>query len=497
MNKIVKILYIILGLLMLLFLIIVLCAFNPKLTGAVADLLYPAKDNVSEAVQESAEADITDSTRTPLPADTFQVKQPETEYIAPDKASIKTPAGVTGKNGYEPVEDNTEQVDDEEGEKLQNQASYGETGDGLDFDPLFYPYYDMLDDNLQKLYRQIYANAMALNDVFTPIQPVSQGQLKNVFMAVIGDHPEIFWLDTAYWAKFMRNGACVQIVLQFNKTANNLEASKAAFNAAANEVLAGARNMGNDYGKELYVHDTLLDRVEYDLYAPLNQNAYSALVNGRTVCAGYARAYQYLMQQLGIPCYYCTGYAGENHAWNIIRLEGDYYNVDTTWDDTNPNTYDYFNKTDRDFANDHFREELSIYLPACNGTLYGNLESNPEEFGNGQDNMQETYNNPDDKLRTLEDIGFTEQEVLTSLEDYYANCYDYIIRKGGSTQFPNVVDENTMIALYDAYERKQYSGGYLERVIEELSADQGEFLIEYEELSGGRYLLDHTISIYF
>mgnify|MGYP006990155591 CR=1 FL=1 len=51
------------------------------------------------------------------------------------------------------------------------------------------------------------------------------------------------------------------------------------------------------------------------------------------------------MTQLGIPCYYCTGFAGENHAWNIIRLDDEYYNVDVTWDDTTPNTYDYFNKT--------------------------------------------------------------------------------------------------------------------------------------------------------
>ena len=73
-----------------------------------------------------------------------------------------------------------------------------------------------------------------------------------------------------------------------------------------------------DYDKEREAHDALIGSVRYDANAPMNQSAYSALVYGRTVCAGYARALQYVLQQLDIPCYYVTGYAGENHAWNIV-----------------------------------------------------------------------------------------------------------------------------------------------------------------------------------
>lgn len=118
------------------------------------------------------------------------------------------------------------------------------------------------------------------------------------------------------------------------------------------------------------MHDALASAVTYDLTADMNQSAYSALVNGKSVCAGYARAYQYLLQQLGIPCYYCTGYSGGDHAWNIVKLDDGYYNVDVTWDDANTLRYDYFNKTDADFASTHVRQNLSVYLPACNGTAY-------------------------------------------------------------------------------------------------------------------------------
>ena len=102
----------------------------------------------------------------------------------------------------------------------------------------------------------------------------------------------------------------------------------------------------------------------------MNQSAYSALVEGKSVCAGYARAYQYLMQRLGIPCYYCTGFAGEDHAWNIVGLDDGYYNVDVTWDDTPGGEYDYFNKTDEDYADTHVRRDLSVNLPKCEGQRY-------------------------------------------------------------------------------------------------------------------------------
>ena len=100
----------------------------------------------------------------------------------------------------------------------------------------------------------------------------------------------------------------------------------------------------------------------------MNQSAYSAVVNHETVCAGYARAFQFLLQQYGIPCYLCVGYAGEPHAWNIVCLDGKYYNVDVTWDDTEEESgvsYDWYNRSDADYATTHLRQGLSVNLPPC------------------------------------------------------------------------------------------------------------------------------------
>ena len=83
------------------------------------------------------------------------------------------------------------------------------------------------------------------------------------------------------------------------------------------------------------MYDPVVDEVDYDESAPDNQNIYSIFVNRQSVCAGYSKATQYLLEQLGVFRTYVTGKTteGGNHAWNLVKCNGDYYYVDTTWGD--------------------------------------------------------------------------------------------------------------------------------------------------------------------
>lgn len=504
MKFIKKLLYGILGLLSMISLFIILCAFQPQLADEVSGFLYRNLGNKGAGHEDGSQGILPDMAEGNREGGNGEKENgeegsreeenereenedlessPVPDYVPPERSEIAMPKEVAGKSGYLPVQENTEEIDDEEAEELRKYYTYGETGEDLDFDTEYYPYYGMLSEKEQALYRQIYANAMALNGIFNPIEPVSQRELRNIFIAVFNDHPDLFWLDSAYQGKFSRNGGCAEISLQFNYLVDDLEGAKNEFQSAADEILAGARGLESDYEKEVYVHNALLDRIEYDLQAPLNQSAYSAMVNGRTVCAGYARSFQYLMTQMGVPCYYCTGYAGENHAWNIIRLDGEFYNVDATWDDTTPNTYDYFNKTDNEFAPNHRREELSVYLPSCGGTKYSNLETaRTEEV---------------DDRRGLEEAGFSEDDVLYNMEDYYEDCYRQILEQNGSAQFENIVDsEELWLRCYRAYKDDSYSAGYMDKVLEELQAAGCEVDIEAESLRDGRVLLQHSIRFF-
>ena len=393
MRIVEKILYGFGGLLALILLFIAICHYNPELAAKIgasqkadaaeADIETHAGDalmvNTTVTLGELPAAENTRArTESALTGDSVPAGNTRSVDDGENaESALKIPGKVAGLTGYIPVRATGTEISQTKADEIAKELSKGETGSSLTFDSEIYPYYDIINETQRAVYRQIYANANAQNKHFAPVEDITANDLKNAFTSVVNDHPELFWVDTAYKYQYTPKGSVADITLVFNVTANDLEASKSEFEAAAKQIRDETYKNYTDYDKERIVHDALISRVKYDANAPMNQSAYSALVYGRTVCAGYARALQYVLQQLDIPCYYVTGYAGENHAWNIVKLDDGYYNVDSTWDDTNPNTYDYFNCSDADYASDHVRRDLSIYLPACNGNRYSGLEVNP------------------------------------------------------------------------------------------------------------------------
>ena len=127
-----------------------------------------------------------------------------------------------------------------------------------------------------------------------------------------------------------------------------------------------------DLQKEKAIHDYVIKNTVYD-YENYKKNTiptvdyldYGVLVKGTGVCAGYAKAMYRLLNQAGIPCDYVVGkitYDGKtfmDHAWNRVKIKGKIYNLDATWDDPNfmdgssGISYDYFNKSDKQFSKDH------------------------------------------------------------------------------------------------------------------------------------------------
>lgn len=123
----------------------------------------------------------------------------------------------------------------------------------------------------------------------------------------------------------------------------------------------------SDYEIAKALHDYLALNNEYDMryysggMPRISYTAYGALVNRTSVFAGYALAYQHLMEDAGIPCEYVTGMTTRGgHAWNIVQIDGEWYHVDVTWDDPTPDRegyvrYDYFLKSDRAMSRDHVK----------------------------------------------------------------------------------------------------------------------------------------------
>ena len=206
----------------------------------------------------------------------------------------------------------------------------GITGQELSFNTIDNAYFRVLEDDEKQLYKQIYANIAAIEKEFKPVVKINKDGLSDVLEAVYNDHPELFWVNTSYSYKYLNEGEVAQITVNFNSTVKNLEEAKEQFNENVNNIITEANTYSSDFYKEKYVHDTLIKMNTYDENEKLNQSAYSAIVKGKTVCAGYSRAFQYIMNKLGIRTYYISGDSSGDHAWNIVELDNEYYNVDLT-----------------------------------------------------------------------------------------------------------------------------------------------------------------------
>lgn len=123
----------------------------------------------------------------------------------------------------------------------------------------------------------------------------------------------------------------------------------------------------------LSLHDYLIANTVYDETLVKN-SAYDVLVNGSSVCAGYALAYRDLLQRAGVACILVTS-EEMNHAWNLVCLDGNWYHVDLTWDDPTPDSagyvsHEYFLRTDAEFSagdEPHFGWDTEI---SCTDTRF-------------------------------------------------------------------------------------------------------------------------------
>ncbi len=138
------------------------------------------------------------------------------------------------------------------------------------------------------------------------------------------------------------------------------------------------KNEMSDYTKELLIHDYIVNNTVYG-YSEHCYDAYGALIQKEAVCQGYSRAMLLLSSLAGIYCLEAVGTdEGVNHSWNIIRLDGDYYHVDVSYNDPvgsiNVLRHYYFNVTDSDLEKTR-QWDRTVY-PVCDSITYNYYKMN-------------------------------------------------------------------------------------------------------------------------
>ena len=259
--------------------------------------------------------------------------------------------------------------------------------------------YNQLDDTAKTIYKQLYKNKENLKtgtykvdfgNTFQSLLSKEGGddELKNQYQsaieALVYENPDIFYLDVTKmyiniekitkitgtrYNVYIDNGSEVCYLADGFYSKEDVEEYEIQIEQVKNQIITSLQGM-SDYQKIKTIHDYLIDSIEYE--NDLTQNniydVYGALVKKRCVCEGYAKAFQYLMNEIGINNTIVIGIATnsqnetENHAWNYVELNNKWYAVDVTWDDpiitgggklSKKSRYEYFLKGSETMNENH------------------------------------------------------------------------------------------------------------------------------------------------
>ena len=211
------------------------------------------------------------------------------------------------------------------------------------------------------------------------------------------DFPEYFYFNASS-SMIWKKGADIEVELGYHYSASSIAKTEKKVIERTKAILNTIPDSLSLPQKEKVLHDILMKNTSYsksDRSGRELHNIIGPLLNGIAVCEGYAKAYKYLCEKLGILCLVVTGDAVSKidgvrgpHAWNIVRVYGKgCCHVDVTWDScfyhNGSSGYVFFNQTDRDMKADHSWDTKKVpecIVPVIKGIRYCRTADELEEY---------------------------------------------------------------------------------------------------------------------
>lgn len=241
-------------------------------------------------------------------------------------------------------------------------------------------YFGFLSDKEKKCYREMY-NAFLQCKSGNIIPTCEEDEMERVVSAIRNDHPEFFYVGDLGYTHYTMGGQVQRTTLnaKYLDSGSVIESQRRMVETEAKAIIDSIPAGADEYGKVKHVYESIIKMTEYDLNSPENQTITSVLLYKRSVCAGYARTMQYILNKIGIPTTLVEGVSlktGEQHAWNLCKLSDGYYYVDVTWGDASYTNnadgndkvesvnYDYLLVTSEELLRTH-KIDSQVEMPVC------------------------------------------------------------------------------------------------------------------------------------
>lgn len=304
-------------------------------------------------------------------------------------------------------------------------------------------YYNHLSANEKKLYTVLYKGVIALDKEIYFSKIVSLDIIHRVFFAITHDNPHLYYFNQTHLD--IRTTPLGSVFLpQYFCNREQIETYNGRVQECVNKIVTALDLLScSELEKEKRIHDYMCLNVVYDHDALQSTNvnrivaAHSIIgvfAKQRAVCEGIAKATKLLLNTVNVGCIVVSGKAslfqqGE-HAWNIVKVNGQAYQLDMTWDMANTKNglvnYDYFNLTDAAISGDHFdftgvpvcaSDEANYFI--MNNLVFDSMRHLEKYLLHGLRNGQTTfYFKISDEGHKMEDIIMaTRNFVLAEVSD--------------------------------------------------------------------------------
>lgn len=236
--------------------------------------------------------------------------------------------------------------------------------------------YETLSKEEQLIYNQLVDGLNNYEKKIT-VSTNDENKLKKVYQAVICEHSEIFWVEGYQFTGYEVGGVQTDYVVQpiYIYSEEQIQERQKMIDNYVQQCQQGLPADADDYQKVKYVYEYLIHNTEYNVKAEESQNICSVFIQRESVCMGYALAMQYLLDRFQVTNIVVSGTAdGESHAWNLVKMDGDFYYVDATWGEANITeadakagdvvNYAYLGITSEELLKTH-KPESEVSLPVC------------------------------------------------------------------------------------------------------------------------------------
>ena len=211
--------------------------------------------------------------------------------------------------------------------------------------------------------QQVYDDYYRLLSAMDPSQDLplpramTEDETVRLLSYFVSDNPEFFWAEPQYMIE-RTQGSVSSLAFSFRFGLAQEEVQRRWDAVLEQRDILLADLPDDPAAISVVLHDRILAHVTYDTSADTTGigNLYGALVQGYGVCDAYSKTYQYLLQELGIPCIYLQGTTdrGTTHSWNAVKLNGVWHYSDITWDDQEHTSHAHLNISSAEIAREHY-----------------------------------------------------------------------------------------------------------------------------------------------